>query len=204
MLMFESLRKDAQRYYVIEGGREYLPFVQKIRVIIEAYGFHTIAIYRYGQWLQSLSVPDFLSAIKGILMFSYKILNYLMKKMYGISISSEASIAAGFYIGHFGGICIGPCRIGKNCSVHQQTKIGSAIANHEDMHPPVIGNNVWIGAHVIIENDVSIGDNTAIGAGAVVKKSVEEHCLVSGNPARIINKNYNAITLLGTTERNQL
>ena len=36
--------------------------------------------------------------------------------------------------------------------------------------------------------NVNIGDNTIIGAGAVVSKSIPENSVVVGNPARIICK----------------
>jgi acetyltransferase-like isoleucine patch superfamily enzyme len=50
-----------------------------------------------------------------------------------------------------------------------------------------IGNNVWIGANVVILPGVEIGDNTIIGAGSIVTKSFKEgNCVIGGNPAKII------------------
>jgi acetyltransferase-like isoleucine patch superfamily enzyme len=49
-----------------------------------------------------------------------------------------------------------------------------------------IGNNVWIGANVVILPGVIIGDNTVIAAGAVVTKSFESNVLLAGSPASII------------------
>ncbi len=50
---------------------------------------------------------------------------------------------------------------------------------------PRIGNNVDIGANVVIIGDIEIGDNVIIGAGSVVVKSIPADCTVVGNPARI-------------------
>ncbi|GJL45477.1 TPA: acyltransferase [Citrobacter farmeri] len=47
-----------------------------------------------------------------------------------------------------------------------------------------LGNNLWIGTHAVIMND--IGDNTAIGAGAVVSRAIPEMVVAAGVPARII------------------
>lgn len=59
---------------------------------------------------------------------------------------------------------------------------------HEQPRPVVIGNDVWIGARVIILPGVHIGDGCIIGAGSVVTKDVEPYSIVAGNPARLIGK----------------
>lgn len=50
----------------------------------------------------------------------------------------------------------------------------------------VIGENVWIGEKAIILKRVKIGNNSIIGAGAVVTKDIPNSVVVAGNPARII------------------
>jgi acetyltransferase-like isoleucine patch superfamily enzyme len=52
--------------------------------------------------------------------------------------------------------------------------------------PIVIENNVWLGERVIITKGVSIGENSVIGAGAVVTKDIPANCIAAGNPARVI------------------
>ncbi|MEA3286476.1 MAG: DapH/DapD/GlmU-related protein [Candidatus Marinimicrobia bacterium] len=51
-----------------------------------------------------------------------------------------------------------------------------------------IDKNVRIGAHSIILPGVSIGQNTAVGAGSVVTKDVPADVIVAGNPARVVKK----------------
>lgn len=51
---------------------------------------------------------------------------------------------------------------------------------------PIIGNNVSLGANVLIIGDVKIGNNVIIGAGAVVVKDIPDNSVVVGNPARVI------------------
>lgn len=52
--------------------------------------------------------------------------------------------------------------------------------------PVIIGDDVWIGARVIILPGVHIGTGSVIGAGAVVTKDVAPGSIVGGNPAQLI------------------
>ena len=47
----------------------------------------------------------------------------------------------------------------------------------------IIGNNVWIAADAFIGPNVTIGDNSIIGARAVCLKDVPANSIMSGNPA---------------------
>lgn len=49
-----------------------------------------------------------------------------------------------------------------------------------------IGNDVWIGARVIILPGVTIGNGVIIGAGAVVTSDVPDYAIVGGVPAKVI------------------
>lgn len=51
-----------------------------------------------------------------------------------------------------------------------------------------IGNNVFVGAGVIITRPLTIGDNVVIAAGSVVTKDVPSNCVVAGSPCRVIKK----------------
>ena len=47
-----------------------------------------------------------------------------------------------------------------------------------------IGNNVWLGPNSSIIDNISIADNSFIGIGAVVTKSISEPGVYAGNPAK--------------------
>ena len=49
-----------------------------------------------------------------------------------------------------------------------------------------IGNDVWVGSHVVILDGVTVGDKAVIAAGAVVTKDVPAGAVVGGNPARVL------------------
>ncbi len=54
---------------------------------------------------------------------------------------------------------------------------------NRDVH---IGNDVWIGANVVIVPGVSVGKNSVIGAGSVVTKDIPENVVAVGNPCRVL------------------
>ena len=49
-----------------------------------------------------------------------------------------------------------------------------------------VGDDVWIGSHVVVLDGVRIGDHAVVAAGAVVPKDVPAGAVVAGNPARVL------------------
>ena len=74
--------------------------------------------------------------------------------------------------------------IGTNFQFRNSLTIGNK--NNNNAMLPVIGNNVTVGANVVIIGDIVIGDNVQIGAGSIVVKDVPSNCIIAGNPARVI------------------
>ena len=80
------------------------------------------------------------------------------------------------------GTYIGP-NVGIITSNHDPTNLEA----HQPPQDVVIGADCWIGMNVVILPGVLLGDHTIVGAGAVVTRSfVEGHCVLGGNPARVI------------------
>ena len=94
--------------------------------------------------------------------------------------------------------CASSISIGDNCAI-----AGDVLIQDTDFHPIldengnpkpiskpiVIGDKVWICAKATILKGVMIGDGAIIAAGAVVTKDVPAHCVVAGNPAKVVREN---------------
>jgi len=59
-------------------------------------------------------------------------------------------------------------------------------AKLEAARPISVGDNVWLGGGVIVLPGVTIGENTVVGAGAVVTRDLPSNVVAVGNPARVI------------------
>lgn len=84
-----------------------------------------------------------------------------------------------------GGIVVnGYARIGRDCQLHGNNCIGNIYTNDRVPH---IGNNVDIGYGASVIGDITLGNNVAIAAGAIVNKSYPKDGLVLGGiPATIL------------------
>lgn len=99
-----------------------------------------------------------------------------------IEIFYSSTIGPGLKINHGGGTVIGArCSIGANCTIHQNCTLGDKNGGR-----PKIGNNVTIYAGSMILGDITIGDNSIIGANSVVMESCPANSILVGSPAKII------------------
>lgn len=80
------------------------------------------------------------------------------------------------------------CIFGPNVSIydhnHNYTNKEKAIRNQGFKIDEVkIGNNVWVGANVVITAGAKIGNNVVIGANSVAKGTLDSDAVYCGNPA---------------------
>jgi maltose O-acetyltransferase len=108
-----------------------------------------------------------------------------------ISIDDNSGIGLNAYIS-------GSVSIGKNVMMGQDVMIFSMDHDFSRTDIPmidqgfqqekqvIIGNDVWIGARVIVLPGVSIGSGVILGAGSVVTKDIPDWAIAVGNPARVV------------------
>ncbi len=140
--------------------------------------------YRLGSWIWNFTGP--LAPLVFFLRPVYIIGKRFVEIYSGISISAQARIGPGLYINHFGSIFIGAVDIGENCNLSHEVTIG--VAGRGDRRgSPTIGDRVHISPGAKLIGKIVIGDDVAIGANAVVTKSVEDCAVVGGIPAQVIS-----------------
>lgn len=117
----------------------------------------------------------------------YAFVYQLLTLPLGIELPLGAEVGSGTTISHTVGIVIHTgARIGRNCVLHS----GVVLGGKGRQDPPVIGDNVYIGANSVIAGPIRIGDNATIGACALVTEAVPEGALVGVPPASIIKNAY--------------
>ncbi len=115
--------------------------------------------------------------------FSSRLLLRMYPPMTNLYLGMKAC-GPGLYIEHGFSTIVADVEIGENCWINQNVTVGRT-----DRGLPTIGNNVQIHAGALVLGPIRIGDHVTIGAGSVVTRSIPDHCVVAGNPARIIRQN---------------
>jgi maltose O-acetyltransferase len=89
---------------------------------------------------------------------------------------------------------VAPVEVGPGCQLAARVQLVTAthpvdpVARREGWEhgrPITLGENVWLGAGVIVLPGVTIGADTVVGAGAVVTRDLPRGVVADGVPARV-------------------
>jgi serine O-acetyltransferase len=145
-----------------------------LEILLLYQGLHALIGYR---------IAHFFYRIK--LFFIARLISQVLRFMTGIEIHPGAQIGKDFFIDHGMGVVIGETTIiGDNVLLYQGVTLGGTGLEKGKRHP-TIGNNVVIGTGAKVLGNITIGDNSYIGANAVVIKDVPPNSTVVGVPGRI-------------------
>jgi len=147
-------------------------------------GFRAMAVYRFGVWRMSLEPRAARMAFGPLYWSAFR----FVRNMYGIEIPYSAKLGRRVIVEHQGGIVVhGNAEIGDDTIIRQGVTIGNKNLD-EPLDAPKIGARVNIGAGAKILGKLSIGDDAAVGANAVVVGDVAPGTTVVGIPARELPK----------------
>lgn len=99
------------------------------------------------------------------------------------NIANKTKIGKGMWFAHPYATILNANSIGDNFHCIHCTTLGATSKGE-----PTIGDNVSLGANVIIIGPVRVGNNVTIGAGSVVIKDIPDNCVAVGNPAKVIRR----------------
>ncbi len=169
----------------IKTIKERDPAAKSILEVLLLYpGLHALVMYRISHRLWAWRVPIIPRWISQIARF-----------MTGIEIHPGAVIGKKFFIDHGMGVVIGETAIvGDDVLLYQGVTLGGTGKETGKRHP-TLGNNVVVGAGAKILGNITVGDNSYIGANAVVIKDVPPNSTVVGIPGRITRQEGRKIEL---------
>ncbi|MEE2034097.1 serine O-acetyltransferase EpsC [Rhodococcus chondri] len=114
-----------------------------------------------------------------------RILSQFTRFLTGIEIHPGATIGRRFFIDHGMGVVIGEtAEVGDDVMLYHGVTLGGRSLAKEKRHP-TLGNRVTVGAGAKILGPVVVGDDSAVGANAVVTRDVPPDSIATGIPATI-------------------
>jgi serine O-acetyltransferase len=149
----------------------------KVELFFNYPGFWAIVNYRIANRIYKSGFKRIGRAIMGI-----------SQMLTNIDIHPGATIGDGIFIDHGFGVVIGETAIlENNILIYQGVTLGGVSLNKGKRHP-TIKSGVVIGAGAKILGDITIGENSKVGANSVVVKDVPNNSTAIGIPARVINR----------------
>lgn len=170
--MFKQFMEDAKSI----AQRD--PAATSVLEVIFLYsGFHAVCFHRVAHWFYN----------KNMCLIA-RFISQLSRFLTGIEIHPGAKIGKGLFIDHGMGVVIGEtAEVGDNCTIYHNVTLGGTGKDKGKRHP-TIGNNVLISTGAKVLGPFKVGDNSRIGANAVVLSEVEPNTTVVGVPGRAVKR----------------
>lgn len=150
-----------------------------VRIFFKYYycihGFHILIFYRFSHFLY-----------KKNLFFLARLISQIGRFFTGIEIHPGAKLGKRLFIDHGMGIVIGEtATVGTDCTIYHGVTLGGTGKDINKRHPD-IGNHVLIGCGAKVLGPITVGNNSKIGANAVVLNNIPPNTTVVGIPGKII------------------
>ena len=170
--MLEAIRRD------IRAARERDPAAPTTLQVIFAYpGVHAIWGHRVNHWLWQRGAK-----------LAARITAEITRILTGVEIHPGAVLGPGLFIDHATGVVIGEtAEVGEDVTLYHGVTLGGSGRDTGKRHP-TIGDRVIIGAGAKVLGAIKIGDDSRIGANAVVVKEVPSSSVVVGVPGQVISR----------------
>jgi serine O-acetyltransferase len=168
--MLAAIRQD------IRAVKQRDPAAPSTLQVIFAYpGVHAIWGHRISHWLWNRGAK-----------LAARVFAELTRIVTGVEIHPGAILGTGLFIDHATGVVIGEtAEVGDDVTIFHGVTLGGTSSDRGKRHP-TIGDRVIIGAGAKVLGPIKIGDDSRIGANAVVVKEVPSSAVVIGVPGQVI------------------
>lgn len=144
-----------------------------------AQGFWALAVHRYGNWRMGIRTK----LLRMPFTLAYKFLYKFVEWTCGISLAYTVRVGRRLHIWHHGGMILGALEIGNDVHIRQNTTLGVGRRGDGRWMKPTLCDRADIGTGAVIVGRVTIGQDSVVGANAVVTKDVPPNHLAVGVPA---------------------
>ena len=118
-----------------------------------------------------------------------RVLSQVGRFFTGVDIHPGAQLGRRLFIDHAAGVVIGETAIvGDDVTMYQGVTLGGTGKEHGKRHPTIC-DNVFIGNNANLLGNITVGENSRVGAGSVVLADVPPNSTVVGVPAHIVYHN---------------
>jgi serine O-acetyltransferase len=173
MALFERIRED------INSVMERDPAARsKLEILLCYPGLWAVWFHRvsHGLWQAGLPLPA-------------RMLSQVARFYTGVDIHPGALLGRRLFIDHATGVVIGETAIvGSDVTIYQGVTLGGTGKGHGKRHPTVC-DRVFIGNNANVLGNITVGENSRVGAGSVVLSDVPPNSTVVGVPAHIVYRN---------------
>lgn len=162
--MFDNIRADLRRAIPRNTGHLWSELLNP--------GTQAVIAYRFSHWSAKLRVP----VVRQFFFVVRLFVDYYVRALLGIFISTQAEIGPGLVVHTWGGIFVPPIKVGRNLLLSHGVVINWRCAS--------IGDNVRLHPGCKIGEGVRLGHRVCIGPNAVVNESVADDSTVLVPPPR--------------------
>lgn len=168
--MFKRMREDIETVFDQDPAAR-----TSIEVILTYSGLHAIWAHRVAH-----------AFFKRKMFFLARLISQINRFFTGIEIHPGAKIGRRFFIDHGMGVVIGEtCEIGDGVTVYQGVTLGGTGKEKGKRHP-TIKDHALIATGAKVLGNITVGENSKVGAGSVVLKDVPPNSTVVGIPGRVV------------------
>ena len=168
--MFKRIREDVRSVFERDPAAR-----STLEVLLCYPGLHAVWGHRLSHWLWERKLK-----------LLARWVSQFMRSLTGIEIHPGATIGCGLFIDHGMGVVIGEtAEIGECVTLYHGVTLGGTSLNKGKRHP-TLEDNVVVGAGAKILGAITVGENSRIGANAVVVRPVPANSVVVGVPGQVV------------------